>query len=362
LNYYQKEYGGTVTSVSVEWQGWENRFYKDLASGVAPDLIYLFEKNFYQLLKRDLIVSVEEMVEKGIEGTNHPSLFLKQRLAGDLYSAKGKTYSFACAYAEADMIFVNEDLFNQYKITSPYDYYTAGKWNTEAFEKCVQLITRDTDDDGKNDIFGYYGYDPYAFVASAGGDIVKLDEAGAFASDMNNPKTLQGLINYRNTYSKGYATEYYSKWLSGKTAMLGWTPQSEYNNLANKRFDFEWSVVPFPLDKGNTNGARSGKCYGWAVSASSVNWQGCVNYVVALNKYSVINSNFSGADYSSVFTTDQLEMISDCADNIQLPFYNGVGDLNTTQWDIWGALSDNKISEQQAIDLTKAEIARQIKK
>ena len=362
LDYYQKEYGGTVSSVAVEWQGWEARFNKDLASGVAPDLIYLYENNFYPLLNRGLIVSVEEMDEKGVEGTNHPSLFIKQKLASDLYSANGKTYSFACAYAEADMIFVNEDLFSQYGVTSPYEYYLAGRWDMAAFKSCAKLITRDTNEDGKNDLYGYYGYTPYAFVASTGGELVKLDENGKFCSYIENPQTLQGLANYRSTYANGYATEYYSKWMAGKTAMMGWTPQGEYGNLVNNRLDFNWSVVPFPLDNCNQTGVRSGRCYGWAVSASSINWQGCVNYVVALNKYSVINPDFTSRDYDKVFTTEQLEMFSDCTDNIQLPLYNGVGELGTTQWDFWGALSDGKISEQKAINLTKAEIDRQIKK
>ena len=361
LLYYQKEYGGTVTPVLVRWQGWEKRFNTDLASGVAPDLIYLFENNYYKLLKRDLLVSVEEMKENGVTGTDHPSLLLKQRLASDRYSANGKNYAFACAYAEADMIFVNEDLFSQYGVTSPYEYYTNGKWNTDALIECAQAITQDSDNNGKNDIFGYYGYDPYAFVASAGGELVKLESKGKVTSKAADKKTLKGLANYHELYSGGYATNYYSNWLSGKVAMVGWLPNSEYANLISERLDFNWSVVPFPLDKENTDGVRSGRCYGWAVTSSSVNWQSCVNYVVALNKYGVINPDATQPEYSSLFNTDQLQMFSDCAENIQLPLYNGVGDLKNTQWDMWGMLSDAKYTYQQSVNMIQKEIDKQIK-
>jgi len=360
LNYYQKEYGGTVSAVSVEWQNWEEQFNTDLASGTAPDLIYLFEKNYLNLLNRGLLVSVEDMVEKGVVGTNHPSLILKQGLAGDLYSANGNTYAFACAYAEADMIFVNEDLFKQQGLTSPYQYYTAGHWDFDTFMQCAQSITRDTDGDGKNNVFGYYGFDPYAFVASAGGDLIKRNQEGALVSGVKDESTQLGLANYRNLYSKGYATDSYSQWLNGNVAMAGWLPQNEYKNLASDRLNFNWSVVPFPLDKSNLSGTRSGKCYGWAVTTPSVNWQGCVNYVVALNTYGVLNTDTSQPNYNLAYTAGQLEMFSNYAENIQLPLYNSVGSLKNTQWNLWGALADGKTTLKKAIDAMDKEVKHQI--
>lgn len=360
LNYYQKEYGGTVTAVAVEWQEWEKKFNNDLASGTAPDLIHLFEKNYYNLLRRDLLVPMEEMTQKGVTGINHPSLLLRQNLAADLYSHNGKTYAFACAYAEADMIFVNEDLFEQYGQTSPYEYYTAGQWNYNTFLECADSMTRDIDGDGRIELNGFYGYDPSTFVSAAGGQLVTLDANGQLVSNLKDKGTLQGLKNYRQLYSGGYTTDYYSRWLNGKVAMVGWLPQNEYSNLANNRLPFEWSMVPFPLDSTNSDGVRPGKCYGWAVTRAGVNWQGCINYVIALNAYEVIEPDHSQPNYSSLFSTIQLEMIYDCTQNIRLPYYNAVGNLKNTQWNMWGALADGKNSFEKGIELIEKEINLQI--
>lgn len=360
LEYYRTQFGGTVSTVAVEWEGWEKRFNTDLASGTAPDLITLFEKNYVDLLNRDLLVSVQELRQQGIEGIDHPSLFIKQDLAAELYSTGGKTYTIACAYAEADMIFVNEDLFTRYGVKSPYEYYTEGHWDMDAFMKCVKSMTHDLDGDGKNDLYGYYGWDPYCFIVSAGGHWIDFDRNGQLISLVQSENARQGFKNYRTLYSGRYATDHYSRWLTGTTAMTAWLPQNEYGNLVDSRLGFKWSVVPFPLDKGNTDSIRPGKCYGWAITQSSVNRQCCVNYVVALNAYSIVNPNPTQQAYNSAFSSEQREMFSDCTQNVSIPIYNGVGQLGTAQWNIWGALSDPAVSFDEVMNSVVQETKRQM--
>ncbi len=360
LDYYLKNYGGTVSSVNVEWEGWEERFNTDLASGTAPDLINLFEKNYVELINRDLLVSVEELSQKGIEGINHPSLFLKQELASNLYTLGDKSYSFACAYAEADMIFVNENLFKSFGVKSPSEYYKEGRWDYKAFEKCVKSVYEDSDGDGKNDIFGYYGWDPNCFIVSAGGRWIDADSSGKFVSYISDSKTEKGFKNYRELYLSGCVTDKYSSWLKGKVAMVGCTPQNEIYNLTSDRLDFEWSVVPFPLDDVNST-TRPGKCYGWAIPRSTVNLQGCVSYVVALNAYEVTGPSANLMNYSNVFSVDQLQMISDCVQDISIPIYNGVGSLGTYQWEVWGALKNSSVPFKDIMSDVKSNTEKQLK-
>ncbi len=360
LDYYLDNYGGTVSLVKVEWEGWEKQFNTDLAAGTAPDLINLFEKNYVDLLKRDLLVSVEELTEEGIEGINHPSLLLKQELAANLYTHKGKSYAFACAYAEADMIFVNESLFTSYGVKSPSEYYKEGRWDYTAFEACAKAIYEDFDGDGKNDTFGYYGWNPYSIVVSAGGRWIDADDSGDFVSYVNESQTRKGLENYRRLYLSGSVTDNYSNWLKGRVAMVGWTPKNEIYNLSSGRLGFKWSMVPFPLENVN-NSTRSGKCYGWAIPRSTVNRQGCVSYVVALNAYEVINPS-PNLIYSQVFSVDQMQMIADYTQDICIPLYNSVGSLGTHQWDIWGALKTADIPFEKVMDMAKTKTEEELKK
>ncbi len=341
LDYYQSVYGGTVDYMVIPWENWESNFITTFAANENPDLIYLFEKNFPKFANRGMVYSVEELKEKGVVGFDHPQLTDTLDLVDNSFIYKGEHYVFATNSAEADMIFVNEDLFKEYNVKSPTEYYNEGIWNWETFEKCANELSRDIDGDETKDIYGYYGWDGNFAVNAAGGQIVTLKEDGTLEVGIESIQVMQGLENYANIFGRLKCAAEIS-FGSGRLGMIAWMPSNEVKKLKSgmeNSYTFNWGMVPYPIDeRTNSSGIRSGKCSGWTVATTCENLQGCINYMIASNTYKQMNPNPNEVNYKDVFTDEQLDMINDCTRQAVLPIYQGVGTLWSSQWDFWTAL------------------------
>lgn len=339
IDYYEQVYGGKVEYEYMVWENWEDNYITKFAANDNVDLIYLFEKNFPKFTNRGMVYSIEEMQEMGVVGFDHPQLMKSRDLVYDRFVYKNEHYAFAKNSAEADMVFVNEDLFDKYEVKSPTDYYNEGIWNWENFEKCASELTRDSDGDGANDIFGYYGWDGNFIVNAAGGELIHLNDDGKLSVGLDTAATLQGLENYANVFGRLKCAGDI-KFGSGKLGMIAWLPSNEDDNLiganGKEKYTFNWGVVPFPLDeRTNVNGIRSGKCSGWTVSTTCDNPQGCINFMIASFTFAEMERNPNVIYYEDVFTDEQIEMINDCTRQAVVPIYQGVGTLWHSQWDFW---------------------------
>ncbi len=341
LTYFSEVYEGSVDYIVVEWENWEAKFITSFSASDNPDLIYLFEKNFPKFTNRGMVYSVEEMKQKGIVGFDHPQLTADLDLVYDTFTYKGSHYAFATNDAEADMMFINEDLFKKYNVKSPTEYYNEGVWNWETFEKCASELTRDTDGDGANDVWGYWGWDGNFAINAAGGELVTLADDGTLKVAMDSTATIQGLDNYANVFGRLKAGADIG-FRGGNLGMIAWMPSNEVKQLKGtatvEKYSFNWGMVPYPLDdRTNSDNIRSGKCSGWAVATTCDNLQGCVNYMIAKNTFEKMKPNPSEINYKEVFSDEQLEMINDCTRQAVLPVYQGVGNLWYSQWDFWTA-------------------------
>ncbi len=363
VKYYEEVYNGKVNYIFREWSLWHEDYLTKFAAGDAADLIYLYELNFPTFTNRSMVYSNKELTEMGVVGLDHPLIAKDRDVADRHFTYKGESYSFTLNTAEADMIFVNEDLFKKYSVKSPSEYYAEGIWNWETFEKCATELTRDTNGDGASDIWGYYGWDGNFVINAAGGELVHLNEDGTVSTALDNAAGLQGLQNYINLQTN---LKCYPKsdpdFAAGNLGMIAWMPQNEYDRITGTGkyegdpYTFNWSMIPYPLDeRTNSAGIRSGKAQGWCVSTSAdaTTAQGCVNYMIALNAFETIKPNPDKADYTKAFSEEQLQMINDCNLQAQLPIFQGVGNLWHAQWEFWGALQRGGAAPSEIVQTYK---------
>ena len=357
MKYYNEVYNGKVEYVYRAWSLWHEHFITEYAAGTPVDLLYLYEMNFPTFTNRAMVYSNKELTDMGVVALDHPLIAKDRDVADRHFTYKGETYSFALGTSEADMIFVNEDLFKKYSVKSPSEYYAEGIWNWENFEKCASQLTRDTDNDEVTDVWGYYGWDSNFIINAAGGELVELNDDGTVSSALNSAACLRGLENYINIFTNlkcfpgsdpGFA--------QGNLGMIAWMPQNEYKYLTGsngaEKYTFNWSMVPYPLDETtNTQTIRSGKAQGWCVSATAdaTAAQGCINYMIAYRAFEQLNPNPSKADYSKCFSEEQLQMIADCSRQAQLPIFMGVGNLWHAQWDFWGAVKGGRSTPTEIV-------------
>lgn len=368
-DYFGEVYNGTIDIVAgVEWEYWESKFITDYAANDAPDLVYVFEKNWPKLANRGMIFSVNEMKKAGVVGFEHPLLTDCLDQVESTYTYKGELYTFAKNMAEPDMIFVNEDLFKKYSVKSPSEYYAEGTWNWQNFEKAASELTRDTNNDDAIDVFGYAGWDANFIVTAAGGRIITLKDDGALELTMDSIEAMQGFENIHNVYGNLMcATSDESGFRTGSLGMLACLPRNIYRQLFGlngiEKYTFEWSMIPYPLDdRTNKDSIRSGKSYAWTVSSSSDNAQGCINLMIALNAFKNDYPDETDIDRLMTinFSKEQKEMIDDCARQMVVPIYQGVGTLWDTQWDFWTNLKKSKTTVSEHVEAYKTAFQMQV--
>ena len=371
FTYYEEVYNGTVDVIlDVEWEGWESKFITDFAGNDAPDLIYAFEKNWPKLANRGMIFSVDEMKKAGVVGFDHPYLTQDLDQVAPTYTYKGELYTFAKCMAEPDMVFVNESLFKQYNVKSPVEYYNEGTWNWTNFEKCITELTRDTDMDEVTDVYGYAGWDANFIVTAAGGRIITLKDDGALEVTMDTIEAMQGFENVHRVYGTlGAANNLHdqTEFSKGKTGMIAYLPNNMFNHMfgtgGTDKLTFDCVMLPFPLDdRTNKENIRSGKSYAWAVSSTTQNAQGCINYMIALKAFKKDTPLETERDYlmDKNFTQEQKDMIADCARQMVVPIYQGVGTLWGSQWDFWTNLKRSKTTVSEHIETYKPMFLQQV--
>ena len=353
--YYNDNYNGTVKVVQTSSQTWTNKYIADFASNSAPDIVYLDDKNLYKLVSKGMVCSVDELKAKNVKGFDNSYLASGLNTISRNFKYKGKNYGFAKERIEPTMIFVNEDLFKQYGVKSPTQYYKEGVWNWENFEKCAGEITTIANN---KEISGYYGYQDNWIVNAAGGQIVTLKNDGKLALTIDSVQAIQGFENVNIIHKSKYATstENFSK---GKVGMMGTV---SFELLVNY-LPFAWSMIPYPIDT-RTNGEKivPGLSNAWAVSSSSNNPQGCINYVIAYNTFAKENPNKAEVEVimQDRFNSEQKSMITSAADKVVIPIYQGVGDLYTAQWDFWTNIKNTKISPKEVVDSYKTKFQQQV--
>ena len=369
--YYGEVYGGNVEVIpDVEWENWEKKFITDFAANDAPDLIYAFEKNWPKLANRGMIFSVKEMKDNGVVGFDHPYLTEGLDEVESTYTYKGELYTFCKNMAEPAMIFVNEDLFKEYSVKSPSEYYAEGTWNWVNFEKAASEITRDTDGDDATDVFGYMGWDANYVVTAAGGRIITLEDDGTLKVTMDSVEAMQGFENVHNIYGNLKCATNNSgqdEFAKGKTGMIAYMPRNMYNYMFGindtEKLSFECSMIPYPLDdRTNKESIREGKSYSWVVSSASENAQGCINMMIAYNAFMKENPNEADREVlmDMNFSDDQKNMISDNARQAVVPIYQGVGTLWNAQWDFWTNLKGQKTSVKEHVEAYKPMFEQQV--
>ena len=140
-----------------------------------------------------------------------------------------------------------------------YDLQAEGNWTWDAFEGMLKQITRDTDNDGVNDIYGILGSGDDMYVCAIFGNegcFFDFDENGKLYPAMNSEETLTALnwgkqiqANYWAPTPEGANWDWYKDaWKQGFCGFYmyqtygGFNPNSEMADMAD-----EWGCVAFPV-------------------------------------------------------------------------------------------------------------------
>ena len=102
----------------------------------------------------------------------------------DLARFAGKNLGFCRPWTGTWLLYYNVDMFNDYGVKTPKEYFLEGNWNWETFQEVMVAMTKDTDGDGNMDT---YGLADVSFAGSLVSDTVKFNDKGEMISVINEP-------------------------------------------------------------------------------------------------------------------------------------------------------------------------------
>jgi hypothetical protein len=176
------------------------------------------------------------------------------------FTLGNSVYAFFAGYSEPGTgVYFNKQVLKDAGIDpdSIYDLQKNGKWTWDKFEELMEKCQRDTDGDGKDDIYGLTLNETYMTnmaVLSNGGSYVSKDKNGKFVYNLESKETMEALkwcvemyTKYDNHDPEDAGWDYYvEEWKSGNVAFM---VDQEYINTPGNQMqqtDFEVGFVMFP--------------------------------------------------------------------------------------------------------------------
>lgn len=355
LDFYKKYYG---LNIKYKYQGYGDnlsKFLIDYSNNDAPDLISLDYRRWPKAGIRQVVFSIDELKEKGVVGLDHPEITRYEDIASR-FRIGDRLYSPGITYADPSFLAYNVDLFDQYKVKNPGEYYKEGNWSMDTYIQCCKEITRELSDGTK--IWGSFWRDATYYLVADDARLVDWDASGEkLKLTMTNPETVKALEVWADTYIQGYSP---SAEQGGsepfKVGHMGMFV-CDANNFAQKAKDytFKWDIVPTPLGSHNTSGNTPGECSGTGIVSSSKNPQGALNYCIATSLYrqARFQNNYGIKyilQYEGVYNKEQMDLIMTACDHIGLDLYMGVGNLLNVQWNFWNALKSGTMTTKEVFD------------
>lgn len=255
-------------------QNYFQKIHLLFASNMPPDVIFL--NNLYLPIYAN--AGVLEPIDFDSMTNLKKSKFYEKSL--DALSYKGKLYAIPRDVSNL-VIYYNKDIFRKYEIPFPSKF-----WTFNDFLILAQKLTKDTDGDGKTDLWGIsFEDDPPLFylpyLMSEGGGILSNDASTIIIDSPESKKGLQFYSDLRKKYhvsptkAESASATMAQMFLQGRLAMQlsGRWLVPKYLSDAK----FEWNVVNFPAgDKGSIVPLDAS---GWAVTKDSTHKKAAIKLI-----------------------------------------------------------------------------------
>jgi multiple sugar transport system substrate-binding protein len=165
-----------------------------LAGEPFADIARMEVKRAIPIIKQGLVLPLSEFTTATDDINN------EQRLMTKLTPIGGEEYSFVEPGLKIIGVYYNRDLVKRLGVKDPQDLYESGQWNWESFLQLAKDATRDTDNDGAFDTFGYSGWAADAgrqFGVSNGAMFVNED----LTLGMTDPRMIEALEFVNRLYN-----------------------------------------------------------------------------------------------------------------------------------------------------------------
>ncbi|HEX7057203.1 MAG TPA: ABC transporter substrate-binding protein [Bacilli bacterium] len=149
----QQKYNCKIEFVNIPFeQNMDNLTTSILAGEPMADIAILEFKRAIAPIKQGLLLPMSEFTKATSDVNNEQKHMVK------LPQIAGQDYSFTTPYVSVVGMYYNRDLFKKLSLPDPQDLYNQGQWNWDKFLEVAKQATRDTNNDGKIDTWGFAGW------------------------------------------------------------------------------------------------------------------------------------------------------------------------------------------------------------
>ena len=149
----EQKYNFTFEWITVPYEEYMDKLTTSTLSGEPfADIAIIEYRRVIPLIKQGLVLPISEFTTATDDINN------EQRLLTKLPAIGGGEYSFYPPFVSIFGMYYNRELVKRLGVKDPQELFEAGQWNWETFLDLAKQATRDTDNDGVIDVYGYSGW------------------------------------------------------------------------------------------------------------------------------------------------------------------------------------------------------------
>jgi multiple sugar transport system substrate-binding protein len=149
----EAKYNFKFEFLNIPFEEYMDKFTTSTLAGEPfADIAIMELKRALPVVKQGLVLPISEFTAATDDINN------EQRLMRKLPAIGGVEYSFGEPGVQIVGMYYNRDLVKKLGVQDPQELYAAGQWTWDKFIELAKAATRDTDNDGKVDTFGYAGW------------------------------------------------------------------------------------------------------------------------------------------------------------------------------------------------------------
>lgn len=286
---FTKKTGKQVELIHIP-DNYFQKLHMMFASNTAPDVIFMNNLTMPVYADSSVFEDLEPWLDKSKsikKADFYPQVIEAMKWKTKLYGVPRDISNL--------LIYYNKDMFDRYKVA-----YPKNDWTFNDFLTTAKAITKDNNNDGKVDTYGFtLDKRPLfwlPFIWSEGGDVFNADFT---QFSLNSPESIAGLEFYTDLRNKHHvapdekevgnakAGQLFSQEKIGMQLSGRWSVPTYKTGLK-----FNWDVVPFP--KGKNGSIVDVDASGWCMSKESKNkdsaWQ-LIEYLAGQDSIKSFSSN-----------------------------------------------------------------------
>lgn len=250
----EAKYGVKFRCENLTWDGTINSINTSIMAGTPECQIYNVDLQFgVPAVLGGLALALEDFVPADNDIFNDHNVLQGLKMADDAPTYLFQPFSAADQYNGYPLGY-NKSMIAEANLEDPQELWKKGEWTWDKFFEYIEKLTKDTDGDGKTNVYGMGGVHTVLLsqmLMSNGTDI-----AATGTQHLDSPATQEVIEFIEKMYTKGYARPWDTAdfWINndvGKTQevcffdaaawiLQGWGANSE-------DFAFEFGIVPWPV-------------------------------------------------------------------------------------------------------------------